>query len=111
MNYLLNGRCEISNNAAERRAKNYVSRRKNLLFHNTADGATASAIVLRLIETVKANNQNIYHYLYTLPYMPNYNNPASIKQMLPWSDFIKERCTGIIDIEKVRPEERGNLNI
>ena len=45
-------------------------------------------------------------------YMPDYKNePAGIKQLLPWSDFIKERCTGIIDIEKVRPEERGNLNI
>ena len=113
MNYLLDGRCEISNNAAERRAKTYVTGRKNFLFHDTADGATASAIVLSLIETAKANNLNIYHYLYTLLlYMPDYKNePAGIKQLLPWSDFIKERCTGIIDIEKVRPEERGNLNI
>ena len=103
----------ISNNAAERRAKTYVTGRKNFLFHDTADGATASAIVLSLIETAKANNLNIYHYLYTLLlYMPDYKNePAGIKQLLPWSDFIKERCTGIIDIEKVRPEERGNLNI
>lgn len=113
MNYLLDGRCEISNHAAERRAKTYVTGRKNFLFHDTADGATASAIVLSLIETAKANNLNIYHYLYTLLlYMPDYKNePAGIKQLLPWSDFIKERCTGSIDIEKVRPEERGNLNI
>ena len=113
MNYLLDGRCGISNNAAERRAKTYVTGRKNFLFHDTADGATASAIVLSLIETAKANNLNIYHYLYTLLlYIPDYKNePAGIKQLLPWSEFIKERCTGIIDIEKVRPEERGNLNI
>lgn len=113
MNYLLDGRCEISNNAAEHRAKTYVTGRKNFLFHDTADGATASAIVLSLIEIVKANNLNIYHYLYTLLlYMPDYKNePAGIKQLLPWSDFIKERCTRIIDIEKVRPEEHGALNI
>ena len=75
MNYLLDGRCEISNNAAERRAKTYVTGRKNFLFHDTADGATASAIVLSLIETAKANNLNIYHYLYTLLlYMPDYKN-------------------------------------
>lgn len=44
--------------------------------------------------------------------MPDYKNePAGIKQLLPWSDFIKERCTRIIDIEKVRPEEHGTLNI
>ena len=113
MNYLLDGRCEISNNAAKRRAKTYVTGRKNFLFHDTADGATASAIVLSLIETAKANNLDIYHYLYTLLlYKPDYKNePAGLKQLLPWSDFIKDRCTGIIDIEKVRPEERGNLNI
>lgn len=42
MNYLLDGRCEISNNAAERRAKFYVMGQKNFLFHDTTDGAMAS---------------------------------------------------------------------
>ena len=46
MNYLQDGRCEISNNAAERRVKSYVMVRKNFLFHNTVDGARASATVL-----------------------------------------------------------------
>ena len=46
MNYLQDGRCEISNNAAERRVKSYVMGRKNFLFHNTVDGARASATVL-----------------------------------------------------------------
>ncbi|WP_460642408.1 IS66 family transposase [Lacrimispora brassicae] len=31
-NYLLDGRCELSNNAAERRAKSYAIGRKNFLF-------------------------------------------------------------------------------
>ena len=31
MNYLLDGRCEISNNAAERKAKVYATVRKNFL--------------------------------------------------------------------------------
>ena len=48
MNYLKDGRCEISNNAAERRAKVYATGRKNFLFHDTEDGAKASAVVLRL---------------------------------------------------------------
>ena len=113
MNYLLDGRCEISNNAAERRAKTYVTGRKNFLFHDTANGAAASAIVLSIIETAKACGLNIFQYLYTLLlYMPDYKDePAGIEQLMPWSDFIKERCTGIIDIENVRPENRGNLNI
>lgn len=113
MNYLKDGRCEISNNAAERRVKSYVMGRKNFLFHNSTDGATASAIVLSLIETAKANNLNIYHYLYTLLlYMPDYKNePAGIEQLLPWSDFIKERCSGVVDAETENPENRGNLSI
>ena len=113
MNYHLDGRCEISNNAAERRAKTYVMGRKNFLFHDTVDGANASAVVLSLVETVKANNLNIYQYLYTLLlYMPDYKEePAGIEQLLPWSDFIKERCSGITDTEKETPENRGNLTI
>ncbi|MEI3364546.1 MAG: transposase [Enterocloster sp.] len=39
MNYLLDGRCEISNNAEERRAKSYVTGRKNFLFHDTVNGS------------------------------------------------------------------------
>ena len=113
MNYLLDGRCEISNNTAERMAKTYVTGRKNFLFHGTADGATASSIVLSLIETAKANNLNIYQYLYLLLlYMPDYKNePAGIEQLLPWSDFIKERCSGVIDTENITAETRGNLPV
>ena len=80
MNYLLDGKCEISNNAAERRAKTYVTRRKNFLFHDTTNGATASAIVLSIIETEKANVLNIFQNLYTLLYMPDYKDePNGIK--------------------------------
>lgn len=113
MNYLQDGRCEISNNAAERRAKSYATARKNFLFHDTVKGANASAVVMSIIETAKANNLNIYQYLYTLLlYMPDYKEePAGIKQLMPWSDFIKDRCTRVTDTEKVTPENRGNLPI
>ena len=113
MNYLQDGRCEISNNAAERRVKSYVMGRKNFLFHNTVDGARASATVLSLIETAKANNLNVYQYLYTLLlYMPDYKNePAGIEQLMPWSDFIKEKCSGVTDTSTEKPESRGNLSI
>ena len=95
MNYLLDGRLELSNNSAERRVKSYVMGRKNFLFHNTANGAEASAIVYSLVESAKANNINVFEYLQTvLLYMPDYKNePAGIEDMLPWSDFIKERCS------------------
>lgn len=113
MNYLLDGRCELSNNAAERRAKSYVMARKNFLFHNTENGANATAIVFSLVETAKANGLNVFQYLYTLLlYMPDYKDePAGIEQLLPWSDFIQQNCKGIMDTEKIKPETRGNLPI
>lgn len=112
-NYLLDGRCELSNNAAERRAKSYAIGRKNFLFHNSVPGADASAIVYSMIETAKANQINVFQYLYTvLLYMPDYKNePKGIEMLLPWSDFIKERCSGLIDTETVTPENRGALPI
>lgn len=112
-NYLLDGRCELSNNAAERRAKAYAIGRKNFLFHTSAAGANASAIVYSIIETAKANKLNVYQYLYMLLlYMPDYKNePKGIEMLLPWSNFIKERCTGVIDTETITPENRGPLPI
>ena len=113
MNYLLNGRCEISNNSAERKAKVYATGRKNFLFHDSVDAAKATAIVMSLVETAKANNQNAYKYLYTLLlYMPDYKNePAGIEQLLPWSTFVQDKCSEIIDDSLELPENRGNLPI
>ena len=110
-NYLLDGRCELSNNAAERCAKSYAIGRKNFLFHTSVPGAKASAIVYSMIETAKANKLNIYQYLYmVLLYMPDYKNePKGIEMLLPWSDFIKEHCSGKIDTETIVSETRGTL--
>ena len=113
MNYLRDGRCEISNNAAERKAKAYATGRKNFLFHDTEDGAKASAVVMSLIETAKMNNLNVFQYLYVLLlYMPDYKEePAGIEQLLPWSEFIKEKCSGVMDTENLTPENRGSLQM
>lgn len=109
--YLLDGRCEISNNAAERRAKSYAIGRKAFLFHTSAAGAQASAVMYSITETAKANKLNVFQYLYmVLLYMPDYKNePAGIEMLLPWSNFIKERCTGLIDIENITPENHDPL--
>jgi transposase len=112
-NYLLDGRCEISNNAAERRAKSYAIGRKAFLFHTSAAGAGASAVMYSIVETAKANNLNVFQYLYmVLLYMPDYKNePAGIEMLLPWSDFIKEHCSGLIDVENITPEKHNPLPI
>lgn len=49
INYLKDGRLEISNNRAERSIKSYVIDRKNFLFANTPSGATGSAVMFSLI--------------------------------------------------------------
>lgn len=112
-NYLLDGRCEISNNAAERRAKSYAIGRKAFLFHTSVAGAAASAVMYSMVETAKANNLNVFQYLYmVLLYMPDYQNePDGIEQMLPWSDFIKKHCTGLIDVETITAENHEPLPI
>lgn len=106
MNYLLDGRCEISNNHAERKAKSYAIGRKAFLFHTSEAGAGASAVMYSIVETAKANNLNIFQYLYTvLLYMPDYMN-SSAGMLMPWSDFIKEKCSGLINVESNVPENR-----
>lgn len=95
-NYLLDGRCSISNNAAERAVKSYVMGRKNFLFHDTVKGAKASAVVYTLAETAKANGLNIRLYLETvMAKMLDYKNePDSIlEELMPWSEAMQESCS------------------
>ena len=83
-NYLLDGRCSISNNIAENIARPYAVGRKNILFYDTVKGARSSAIIYSLVETAKLNNLNIYAYLETvLFYMPDYKNePEGIEELM-----------------------------
>ena len=102
-NYLLDGRCSISNNIAENIARPYAVGRKNFLFHDTVKGARSSSIIYSLVETAKLNNLNIYAYLETvLLYMPDYKNePEGIEELMPWSDMIQQRCRGAGSNRKV----------
>jgi hypothetical protein len=44
--------------------------------------------------------------------MPDYKNePAGINQLMLWSEFIRERCSGVMDTETVTPENHGNIPI
>lgn len=71
-NYLLDGRCSISNNAAENAIRPFTVGRKNWLFADTPKGASASAAVYSIVETAKANGINVYTYLqYLLVYIPD----------------------------------------
>jgi Transposase and inactivated derivatives len=63
INYLHDGRVEISNNRAENAIRPFVIGRKNFLFANTPKGAQASAMLFSVIETAKANDLDPYKYL------------------------------------------------
>lgn len=63
LQYLENGRLELSNNQAERSTKPFVIGRKNFCFANTPLGAQASAVIYSLIETAKETGLDPVHYL------------------------------------------------
>ena len=45
-----------------------------------------------------------------LLYMPDHkDDPAAVEILLPWSSFIKEHCTGLIDVETITPENKPQL--
>jgi transposase len=82
---LLDGRLELSNNRAERSIKPFVIGRKNWLFNNTPNGATASAMIYSIVETAKENRLNPYDYLaavfHKAPNLPPLEFPDVL---LPW---------------------------
>ncbi len=98
MNYLLDGRCSISNNWTENSIRPYTLIRKNSLFHDTPKGATASAIICSIIETAKANNLNIQKYLtHLLRTMLDYEESASVETSeyvayMPWAEDVQNEC-------------------
>lgn len=62
-NYLLDGRCSISNNLAENSIRPFTTGRKNWMFSDSTKGADASAAVYSIIETAKANGLEPFQYL------------------------------------------------
>ena len=92
---LLNGRLELSNNKAERAVKSLVIGRKNWLFSQSFAGATASGIILSLIETAKRNDLDPEKYLnYLLQKLPNEEilDSDALEAYLPWQAKIQKMC-------------------
>jgi len=92
MNFLLDGRLELSNNRAERSIRPFTVGRKNWLFSYCARGAKASAIAYSIIETAQANGLVPFMYLnylfQTLPNIP----VEQFHECLPWSPAVQECC-------------------
>ena len=95
-NYLLDGRCSLSNNAAENAIRPFTVGRKNWLFADTPKGASASATVYSLVETAKANGLNVFEYLhYLLLYMPDtawQQHPELLDDLMPWAPEVQAEC-------------------
>ncbi len=88
LNYLKDGRLELSNNRAERSIKPFVIDRKNFLFANTPGGAKGSAGIFSLIQTAIENKLDSYRYLTWLLSTAaglDLTKPESVQQLLPWS--------------------------
>ena len=91
-NVYLDGRLELSNNAAERAIKPFVQGRKQWLFSNTPNGAESSSIYYSLIETAKENSLNPFHYIkFLLEMLPSAKN-NELESLLPWSESLPDVC-------------------
>jgi hypothetical protein len=92
LNFLQDGRLELSNNRAERSIRPFTVGRKNWLFSYCAKGATASAITYSIMETAQANGLVPFKYLeYLFQTLPN----ISVEQFhtcLPWEPAVQEVC-------------------
>lgn len=84
--YVEEGYLPIDNNPAERAIRPFVIGRKNWLFSDTPNGATASARLYSLVETAKANGQEPYAWLrHTLERLPQAVSVEDYEALLPWN--------------------------
>ena len=93
MNFLSDGRIEISNNRAERAIRPFTIGRNNWLFAYSPRGAKASAIIYSIVETAKANGLVPFKYLeFLFETMPNIPE-SRFDECLPWDPAVKARCS------------------
>jgi transposase len=83
--YCTDGALPISNEKAENAIRPFAIARKNFMFFDSPQGATASANLYSLIMTAKYNNLDPYYYLaYVFKYLPRATTVEEIEKLLPW---------------------------
>lgn len=97
--FLEDGDVPIDNSASERAIRTFCLGKKNWMFHNTAKGASASAMVYSISETAKLNNLRPYYYFkYILTELPKLCEekenivPEKLDYLMPWSDSLPDEC-------------------
>jgi transposase len=84
--YVEAGFLPIDNNAAERAVRPFTIGRKNWMFSDTPNGATASAQIYSLVETAKANGLEPYTWLrHVLERLPQAQSVEDFEALLPWN--------------------------
>jgi hypothetical protein len=92
MNFLMDGRLELSNNRAERTIRPFTVGWKNWLFSYCERGAKASAIVYSIIETAQANGLVPFMYMnYLFEMLPNITT-SKLPDCLPWNPVVQKIC-------------------
>ena len=97
--FLEDGDVPIDNSASEKAIRTFCLGKKNWMFHNTAKGASASAMVYSISETAKLNNLRPYYYFkYILTELPKLCDergnidPTKLDYLMPWSDSLPDEC-------------------
>jgi len=77
----------------------FLYRKENWMFYNTANGASASAMLYSILETAKLNNLCQYYYLkYILTELPKLCDeqgnihPADLDYLMPWAEELPDEC-------------------
>lgn len=97
--FLDNADVPIDNSASERSIRTFCLGKKNWMFHNTPNGANASAIIYSISETAKLNELRPYYYFkYLLTELPKCCDekgniePADLDYLMPWSESLPDEC-------------------
>lgn len=97
--FLEDGEVPIDNSASERAIRTFCMGKKNWMFHNTAKGASSSAMVYSISETAKLNELRPYYYFkYLLTELPKCCDekgniePADLDYLMPWSESLPAEC-------------------
>lgn len=100
--YLENGIIRIDNNLVENDIRPFVLGRKNWLFFDQPEGATAGANLYSLIETAKANGLEPYQYFcFLFDKLPLVASEAHLKALLP-----QNLTPEILEIHQLEYQER-----
>lgn len=94
MTYLEDGRCSLSNNLSENALRPVTVARKNWLFSDTPEGATANSLFLTIVEMAKIYRLNLYEYLkFLFEQRPsNSMTDEELSKLAPWDKDVQQLC-------------------